>query len=87
MSTAKHVVDMEGETEGADGHEEESGLEAALAASRRAEAKSAQVLSFGSCGIRLIVVSVFQKSRMLQVVTGCGVCNRRACLKTVSRVG
>lgn len=43
MSTVENVFDMDGDLEGADGHEGESGLEAALAASRRAEAKSAQV--------------------------------------------
>lgn len=44
MSTAENVFDMDVDLEGADGQEGESGLEAAIAASRRAETRSAQVM-------------------------------------------
>jgi len=44
LSTVDGGFDMERDLEGADGAEGESSLQAALAASRRAEAKSAQVL-------------------------------------------
>lgn len=44
MSTVESVFDLEGDLEGGDGLEEGgSSLQAGLAASRRAEAKSAQV--------------------------------------------
>lgn len=46
---AENVFDMEADLEGANGRDGESGLEAALAASRRAETKSAQVRFSSSC--------------------------------------
>lgn len=59
MSTAENAFDMDVDLEGADGHDGGSGLQAAIAASRRAETKSAQVefaASLSACRAYLLAV-------------------------------